>query len=295
MPTETLTEINKAIWPFLWDNSPDLVPCEQATRPLSEGGLDSWHPRQGKVDWNESNWDIQSNNSGVWSIKGETVLDRAWRAKVRAEINIAEILKNGWAGSRLEFNNGAKTNPQGFWERAAKALKYATGDTGEPQDGPKEWTARVLYRWLRRKKDSGKFTKRVAAKWGLGEEQFKEAWKTTWESIRANNIIKGFKWRLLNKVLPTSDRLSRQGLVDAVRNCPLCGICRKTVEHMFFHCREIKAAYAFWFVLANKCMSPTGTMPITNSRAQTWSLEWRTNQEARRQTRSHQCFYTQYG
>ena len=69
------------------------------------------------------------------------------------------------------------------------------------------------------------------------------------------------KWRLLNKVLPTSDRLSRQGLVDAGRNCPLCGICRETVEHMFFHCREIKAAYAFWFVLANKCMSPTGTVP----------------------------------
>ena len=152
-----------------------------------------------------------------------------------AEINIAEILKNGWAGSRLEFKNGTKTNPQGFWEYAAKALKCATGDTGEPQDGqPKEWTARALYIWLRRKKDSGKFTKRVAAKWGLGEEQFhgQEAWKTTWESIRAN-IIK-FKWRLLNKVLPTSDRLSRQGLVDAVRNCPLCGICRETVEHMFF-------------------------------------------------------------
>ena len=45
MPTETLTEINKVIWPFLWNNSPDLVPREQATRPLSdsEGGL-------GKVD-----------------------------------------------------------------------------------------------------------------------------------------------------------------------------------------------------------------------------------------------------
>ena len=41
MPMETLTEINKVIdiWPFLWDNSPDLVPREQATRPLSEGGL----------------------------------------------------------------------------------------------------------------------------------------------------------------------------------------------------------------------------------------------------------------
>ena len=33
------------------------------------------------------------------------------------------------------------------------------------------------------------------------------------------------------------------------------------MEHMFFHCQEIKAAYAFWFVLANKCMSPTGTVP----------------------------------
>ena len=42
--------------------------------------------------------------------------------------------------------NGTKTNPQGFWEYAAKALKHATGDTGEPQDGqPKEWTARALY------------------------------------------------------------------------------------------------------------------------------------------------------
>ena len=36
MPTETLTEINKVIWPFLWNNSPDLVPREQATRPLSD-------------------------------------------------------------------------------------------------------------------------------------------------------------------------------------------------------------------------------------------------------------------
>ena len=41
----------------------------------------------------------------------------------------------------------------------------------------------------------------------------------------------------------------------------LWDICRETVEHMFFHCREIKAAYSFWFVLANKCMSPTGTVP----------------------------------
>ena len=40
MPTETLTEVNKVIWPFLWNNSPDLVPREQATRPLSEDGLD---------------------------------------------------------------------------------------------------------------------------------------------------------------------------------------------------------------------------------------------------------------
>ena len=33
------------------------------------------------------------------------------------------------------------------------------------------------------------------------------------------------------------------------------------MEHMFFHCREIETAYAFWFVLANKSMSPTGTVP----------------------------------
>ena len=184
--------------------------------------------------------------------------------RLEAEINVAVILKNGWAGSRLEFKKGTKTNPQGFWECAAKALKYATGDTGESQGGiPKDWTARALYRWLRVKKDSGKFTKRVRGKWGLGEEQFKEAWKTTWESIRENNTIKGFKWRFLNKVLPTSDNLSRQGLVDAIRNCPLCGICRETVEHMYFPCREIKAAYAFWFALANKRMSPTRTVPAT--------------------------------
>ena len=83
-------------------------------------------------------------------------------------------------GQDWNFKNGTKTNPQGFGECAAKALNYAT-DTGEPQDAlPKEWAARALYRWLRRKKDSGKFTKR-AAKWGLGEEQFNEAWKTTWE------------------------------------------------------------------------------------------------------------------
>ena len=128
--------------------------------------------------------------------------------RLEAEFNVAEILKNGWAGSRLEFKNGTKTNPQGFGECAAKALNSCNG-YGEPQDGlSKEWMARALYRRSRRKKDSRKFTKRVAAKWGLGEEQFKEAWKTTWESIRANNIIKGFKWRLLNKVLPTGDRLS---------------------------------------------------------------------------------------
>ena len=38
---ETLTEINKVICPFLWDNSPDLVPREQATRPL----LSFWENR----------------------------------------------------------------------------------------------------------------------------------------------------------------------------------------------------------------------------------------------------------
>ena len=30
---------------------------------------------------------------------------------------------------------------------------------------------------------------------------------------------------------------------------------------MFFHCWEIKTAYVFWFVLAKKSMSPTGTVP----------------------------------
>ena len=36
---------------------------------------------------------------------------------------------------------------------------------------------------------------------------------------------------------------------------------RNSGAHVFFYCPEIKAAYAFWFVLANKCMSPTGTVP----------------------------------
>ena len=230
---ETLMEINKVIWPFLWDNSPDLVPREQVTRPLSEGGL-------GIVDISDKVRSIGMRAIEIFratAVEYDRLKEKpCWivlaEQRLEAEINVAEILKNGWAGSRLEFKNGTKTNPQGFWECATKALKYANGDTGEPQDElPKEWTARTLYSWLRRKKDSGKFTKRVAAKWGLGEEQFKEAWTTTWESIRASNLIKGFKWRLLNKVLPTSDRLARQGLVDAVRNCPLCGICRETVEH----------------------------------------------------------------
>ena len=178
--------------------------------------------------------------------------------RLEAELNIAEILnsiKNGWAGSILEFKNGTNTNPQGFGN---------VRQNGEPQDGPllpKEWTARASYRWLRRKTDGGKFTKRVAAKRGLGEEQFK-AWKITLGSIRVDNIIKGFKWRLVNKILPTSDRLSRHRLVDAVWNCPLRGISRESVEHMFFfRGREIKAAYTFWIVLASKCMSPTGTAP----------------------------------
>ena len=40
----------------------------------------------------------------------------------------------------------------------------------------------------------------------------------------------------------------------------LWDMSRNSGAHVF-HCREIKAAYAFWFVLANKCMSPTGTVP----------------------------------
>ena len=171
---ETLTEINKVIWPFLRDNSPDLVPREQATRPLglSEGGL-------GIVDIPDK---VRSIGMRAIELFRATAVEYdRWKEKpcwivlaeqrLEADINVAEILKNGWAWSRLDFKNGTKTNPQGFWECAAKALKYATGYTGESQDWLlKEWTARALYRWLRRKKDSGKFIKRVAAKWGLGEE-----------------------------------------------------------------------------------------------------------------------------
>ena len=165
MPTETLTEINKVIWPFQEDNSPDLVPCEQTTRPLSEGGV-------GIVDISDKVRSIGMRAIELFRATAaeydqlETDLDRVRRAKVRAELNVAESLKNGWAGSSLEFKNGTKTNLQVLWECVAKAQNYAA-DTGKPQDElPKEWTAQALYRWLRRKKDSGKFTKRVAAKWG---------------------------------------------------------------------------------------------------------------------------------
>ena len=65
--------------------------------------------------------------------------------------------------------------------------------------------------------------------------------------------IKGFKIATPEqRRVPTSDRLSRQGLVHPVRNYPLGEISRESVEHVFFHCREMKAPYAFWIVLANK-------------------------------------------
>ena len=84
MPTETLTEINKVIWPFLWNNSPDLVPREQATRRLSEGGL-------GIVDIPDKVRSIEIRAIEIFRAaaveydrKGETVLDRASRAKARS-------------------------------------------------------------------------------------------------------------------------------------------------------------------------------------------------------------------
>ena len=188
------TNGNKVIWPFLWDNSPDFVPYEQATIPLSEGGL-------GIVDIPDKVRSIGMRAIELFRATAveydrETEYDQEKpclivlaEQRLEAELNVAEILKNGWAGSRLEFKNGTKTNPQGFWECAAKALNYAM-NTGEPQDGlPKEWMAQALYRWLRKNKDCGGFTKRVAAKWGLGEEQFKEAWKSTRELTRANNVL----------------------------------------------------------------------------------------------------------
>ena len=92
--------------------------------------------------------------------------DDLGQQRLEAELNVAEILKNGWVGSRLEFKSATKTNPQGFGECVAKALNYAT-DTGEPQGGlPKEWMARALYRWLRRKKDSGDLGKNNSKKPG---------------------------------------------------------------------------------------------------------------------------------
>ena len=70
------------------------VPVGQFTRPFTSGTSHltpvrrrtgySWQLRQGKVDWNECSWAIQSNSSGVWSNKGETVPDRARRAKIRS-------------------------------------------------------------------------------------------------------------------------------------------------------------------------------------------------------------------
>ena len=137
--------------------------------------------------------------------------------------------------------------------------------TGEPQDGPpKEWR---MAQALHRKKDSWKFTKIVAAKWGLGEEQFEEAWKITWESIQVNNIIKRFKWRLLNKVLPaTSDRLSRQGPHRAPPppgggGGALWDKQKLSGADVLFSLQRKKAAHTFWIVLANKCMPQTGTAP----------------------------------
>ena len=137
MPTETLTEINKVIWPFQEDNSPDLVPCEQTTRPLSEGGV-------GIVDISDKVRSTGMRAIELFRAKAveydrlETDLDRVGRAKVRSW-TVAESLKNGWAGSSPEFKNGTKTNLQVLWECVAKALNYAA-DTGKPQDElPTEW------------------------------------------------------------------------------------------------------------------------------------------------------------
>ena len=86
MPTKTLPDINKVIWPFLWVNSPDLLPREQATWPLSEGGV-------GIVDNYDKVRSIGMSAVELFRataveydrpIKGETVPDRARRAKIRS-------------------------------------------------------------------------------------------------------------------------------------------------------------------------------------------------------------------
>ena len=103
MPTETLTEINKVMWPFLWNNSPDIVPREQATRPLSEGGL-------GIVDIPDKVRSIEIRAIEIFraaAVEYDRLKEKpCWimlaEQRLEAEINIAEILQNGWAGSRLD-------------------------------------------------------------------------------------------------------------------------------------------------------------------------------------------------
>ena len=142
----------------------DLVPREQATRPLSEGGL-------GIVDIPDKVRSIGMRAIELFRATAasydrlEIKLERVCRAKVRSW---TQCCWNRWAGSRLEFKNGTKTNPQGFWECSAKALNYAT-DTGEPQDGrPKKWKVWALYRWLGRKKDWEIYKKSGSKKWKNG-------------------------------------------------------------------------------------------------------------------------------
>ena len=109
MPTETLTEINRVTWLFLWDNSPDFVPCEQATRSLSEGGL-------GIVDIPDKARSIGMRAIELFrstAVEYDRLKEKpCWivlaEQRLEAELNVAEILKN--YGQGQDWNS--KTGPR---------------------------------------------------------------------------------------------------------------------------------------------------------------------------------------
>ena len=113
-------------------HSPDLVvvPREQATRPLSEGGL-------GIVEIPDK---VRSIGMRAIELFRETAVeyDRlkeklCWivlaEQRLEAELNVAEIFKNGWAGSRLELKNGTKSEDQSarFWGMCSKGTELCNG------------------------------------------------------------------------------------------------------------------------------------------------------------------------
>ena len=187
MPTETLTEINKVIWPFLWDNLPDLVPREQATRPLSEGGL-------GIVDIPDKVRSIGMRAIELFratAVEYDQLKEKpCWimlaEQRLEAEINVAVILKNGWAGSRLEFKKRDQDQSARFWGMRGKGTEVCNRRYGRiSRRNTKGMDGSGFVQMVACEERQWEVYKKSGRKWGLGEEQFKEAWKTTWESIRA--------------------------------------------------------------------------------------------------------------